>query len=297
MEKIDIEVRNNRNKNVAVFGSSKHNFLKSVSLPVDVNNQLIVDSSPYIRPLARINDEWESFTLVLVSSNYAKIFTIMTGIVEDIKKLSADIMKKHKKGGWSQARFNRLRKEAIHSFFTKVLEALEKRVDERIIIAGPGTAKNHFMEMLPSKLKSSIVAVLDFNVQDENEILKESVQIISEQEELKSHKNVLQLKSEIIKDGLAVYGIRETIQALKNGQVDILLIEKDYQQKGWICEHCQIVDKGTLETCPYCNNQTSEVDILEELIEFAERTEAEVEFSDDEILSQLGHVGGLLRYK
>ena len=28
---------------------------------------MIVDSSPYLRPLARIQDEWESFTLLMIS--------------------------------------------------------------------------------------------------------------------------------------------------------------------------------------------------------------------------------------
>jgi hypothetical protein len=42
---------------------------------------------------------------------------------------------------------------------------------------------------------------------------------------------------------------------------------------------------------------TSEADVIEEIIEFAERTGARVEFSDDVELSKLGHIGGILRYR
>ncbi len=49
--------------------------------------------------------------------------------------------------------------------------------------------------------------------------------------------------------------------------------------------------------CPYCGKKTSQVDMLEEIIEFAERTDAEVEFTDDEEIANLGHVAGLLRFK
>ena len=41
----------------------------------------------------------------------------------------------------------------------------------------------------------------------------------------------------------------------------------------------------------------SEVDVVEEILEFAERTDAEVEFTDVEEISKLGHIGAILRYK
>jgi hypothetical protein len=39
------------------------------------------------------------------------------------------------------------------------------------------------------------------------------------------------------------------------------------------------------------------VDIIEEILEFAERTDADVEFTDDKELANLGHVGAILRFK
>ena len=283
--------------NIAIFSSHKNNFLRYTPLTVPVENLLIVDSSPYLRPLARIQDEWESFILLLISSNYAKIFSVSLGKVEHEKKLSVDIMNKHKKGGMSQARFNRLRKGSIHAFFSEVIEALQKIAEEQIILAGPGTAKTQFRDMLPKNLNDKIVETIDISINDEKELLKESIYLISKMEEQKSVETIKHLKEEILKDGLAVYGAKETLQAVKNGQVELLLIEKDYKSRGWICENCQIVEEGQKETCPYCGKKTSEVDVLEEILEFAERTDAEIEFTDDEEISNLGHVGAILRYK
>jgi peptide chain release factor subunit 1 len=257
----------------------------------------VVDSSPYIRPLARILDEWESFSLVLISTNYAKIFSVDFGQVKDEKSLSKDVINKHKKGGWSQARFNRIRKGQIHDFLNEVADALQKRDDEQIIIAGPGVTKNQFIEMLPQNISKKIVDVVDISIDDEKEILKKSIYIISEKEDRKSHEAVDLLKQEILKDGLAVYGIKDTFYALKSGQVELLIIQKDIKIKGWLCEKCQVVEKGIKSRCPYCSNTTSRVDIFEELLEFAERTDAEVEFTDDEEIANLGHIGAILRYK
>ena len=297
MKDISSVLRENTGDNIAIFASHRYDFLEYIPLSVKIGDLLIVDSSPYLRPLARIQDEWESFTLLLINSNYAKIFSVSLGEVEDTKKLSARIMNKHKKGGWSQARFNRLRRGAIHAFFSELKEALQKRSDERIILAGPGQAKLQFVDMLPKNLKDNVVEIVDIDVDDEADILKESKRLISGREEQKSHEAVRQLKEEILKDGLAAYGVKETLTAVKNGQVELLIIEKDYRSRGWVCENCQVVEEGVHKMCPYCGKKTSEVDVIEEILEFAERTDADVEFTDDEEIANLGHVGAILRFR
>ena len=297
LSEIEDVLKKDVGNNVAIFASKKHSFMKYVPLSVNVENALIVDSSPYIRPLARIEDEWESFTLLLVSSNYAKIFSVSMGKVDDTKRLSADIMNKHKKGGCSQARFNRLRKGAIHAFLSEVIEALQKRADERLIIAGPGTTKTQFIDMLPKELRDKIVDVIDIDIDDEKKLLKESINLISEREKRESREAVKHLKEEILKDGLAVYGIEDTLKAVKNGQVELLIIQKDHKLRGWICEYCQMVGEGVKKSCPYCGDNTSEVDVLEEILEFAERTDAEIEFTSDPEIIDVGHVGAILRFK
>ena len=297
MEDIKEFLKKNVVRNGAIFASHKHHFLTCAPLSIEIDNSLTVDSSPYIRPLARIQDEWESFTLVLMNSHYAKIFSVSLGSVDREKNLSSNIMNKHRKGGMSQARFQRLRKGAIHAFFSEVEGALEKIADKQIVLAGPGQAKLQFQDMLSKHLAERIVKVIDIDIDDEQQLLKESARLISKREEQKSHDAVQQLKSEILKDGLAAYGLDDTLQAVKNGQVELLIVEKDYKLKGCLCEHCQIVRAGHVKNCPMCGRPTSEVDVIEEIIEFAERTDADIEFTDDEEISNLGHIGAILRFK
>lgn len=297
IDKMEEVFKKNIGKNVAIFSSSKYNFLKHISLPMKVENLLVVDSSPYLRPLARIEDEWESFTLLLVNTNYAKIFSVSMGEVESTKKLSADIMNRHKKGGQSQARFNRLRRGAIHAFLSEVIEALQKLADEKIILAGPGQAKLQLKDMLPKNLSEKIIETIDIDVDDEKELLKKSFNIVSENEKYESLEAVQHLKEEILKDGLAVYGVKETLDAVKNGQVELLIIQKDKKLAGWICEQCQVVGTNSKKHCPHCGKNISQVDVLEEILEFAERTDAKIEFTDSEDLADLGFIGAILRYK
>ena len=122
--------------------------------------------------------------------------------------------------------------------------------------------------------------------------------IVLEDEKETSERNVSRLRDEILRNGLAVYGLKETGKAVMNGQIELLLVSKGYKIRGWICEKCQAVDSGVKDGCPYCGSRTSEVDVIEEIIEFAERTDTKIEFvGDNLILDELGGVGGLLRFK
>ena len=166
------------------------------------------------------------------------------------------------------------------------------------MVAGPGTAKQEFIDILPKRLKGRIIAVADADMHDENEILGEAMEIVEKEDEKLKEKLMAHIKNEILKDGLATYGIEEVIEAVRNGQVEVLTVEKDYKLLGWLCEHCHALGKGRRRKgSPYCHRRIIDVDVIEEIIEFAERTDATVKFIDGEEIKKLGHVVALLRYK
>jgi peptide chain release factor subunit 1 len=230
------------------------------------------------------------------------MFSISLGAVNDQKHLAAHIMNKHKKGGWSQMRFQRLRREAIDQFQKKVSEALEKFIeDEKIVglvLAGPGEAKHHFKKELPHRLVELVLAEMDYQMDSPTEKLIEAATMeVAKLERQESARAVQQLRNEILRGGNAVYGIKETVRATREGKAEQLIISKELKPRGWICEHCQVVELGMKKICPYCNNKTSEVDVLEEILEFAERTGTNIEFvGENPMLEDLGGVGAILRY-
>ena len=166
-----------------------------------------------------------------------------------------------------------------------------------IIVGFPGETKKQFRDMLPIMLQKGVIAEVNVDIDDESGLFNETHEIMTEKGK-QEHRRLLKLiQTEILKNGLAVYGIKDTLTAVKNGQVEALLVEKDVKQKGWICEQCQILEDGISSVCPRCGKKTSEVNIIEEIIKIAERTDAIVEFSQDENLKKIGPVVGLLRFK
>lgn len=300
--KIKSDIVREKYRGIAIFASPTMKYFEAFGIPHKIENCMIVDTSPYIRPLAQLIDEWENYALVLINNNEAKLFEINLGAVKDKKRLAAHIMNRHKKGGWSQMRFNRLRREAIDQFQKKVIEALEKFIhDEKIVglvLAGPGQAKLHFKKELPQHLEELVLTELDFQMDLPAEKLVETATMeVAKFERHKSEEAVVELRNEILKGGAAVYGIKDTVNATREGKAELLVISKELKPRGWICEHCQVVELGNKKKCPYCSNKTSEVDVLEEILEFAERTGTKIEFvGNNTTLEDLGGVGALLRY-
>ena len=170
---------------------------------------------------------------------------------------------------------------------------------DKIIIAGPGEAKILLLDFLPNELKGEILDSIDvdFDEADVYLISKAEGAVMKDEKETVS-KNVIRLKEEILKHSLAVYCLEDLIEAVKNGHIELLLVSKGYNLRGWICEKCQLLDSGIKDKCPNCGGKVSEVDVIEEIIEFAERTDTKIEFVDDNpILQELGGVGGLLRFR
>jgi peptide chain release factor subunit 1 len=287
-----------------VFASAPATHLAVYRIGIEPVRAMVLDTSPFLLPLAKMRDDYMDYGVLLLDSKEARLFCVRSNVPEEMAHLSTDLMNKHKKGGWSQMRFNRLRKGAIRSFLSEVVEDVQdscSRYRTRgIVIAGPGDAKRQFIEMLPVEMKKRVLAVVDLSIDaPEKDIVVVGDEIALEDERARSMERAEELRAEILKGGLAVQGVEATKDALNAGRVNVLVLLKNASIPGWICERCQIFEarKRPPETCPTCGGPTSSVNVVEELYELAVRAGAEVEFvEEDACLASSEGVGALLRY-
>jgi len=286
-----------------IFACGPLSFLHVYRLSLEVEPLVVLDSSPFLLPLARLRDDYEDYGLLLLDSQEARLFTIRSRLLEERSQTSIDLMNKHKKGGWSQMRFNRLRKGAIKSFLAEVVEdllGLEGLQNMRgLVIAGPGDAKSQLLEMLPPQIKEKVLGLLDVSMGvTPADLVEMGDRLALDKERSLSRERAAELRSAVLRGQLYASGADKVRDALQQGRVKSLLLLDGFVIPGWICESCQHFQEGSQpESCPRCNGRTSRVNLLEELYELAQRTGAEVEFvEDDDFLRSLGGVGAILRY-
>ncbi len=282
-----------------LFASAKNDFFKTYKLDIPVGNQLIVDTSPYIRALTELADDFEAYVLVLVDERKAEIYLVDVGEIVEQDKLSHDVMNRHKMGGCSQRRFQRLRSGSVQAFFKEVAEHIQRIAKEghanRIILAGHPTARKQLKELLPINVCKMVAGELELG--DWTGALRRGEELALAAERRVETECVEHLRDEILRDGQVTYGISNVLESVKQGRADTVLILETEKQPGWRCESCRETGTGSAGNCPVCDSQTFQVDILEEIVEIALSLDTKIEnIQDNEYLAELGGVAAFLRW-
>lgn len=283
-----------------IFASAPNGFLQIYRVSMEPEPLVVWDSSPFLLPLAKLREEYQDYGLLLIDSQEARLFLVKSDLLEENEKASIDLMNKHKKGGWSQMRYNRLRRGQIHSFFTQLIEDLQKNEDlsrmRGLVVAGPGEAKGQLIEMMPPALKDKVLGTVDTSMEAPSRDLARQGKDRADEDE-RSREKVLaeKLKEAVLRGHPAAYGLIEVRNALLEGRVNCLLITKGFALPGMICKSCYHIDSSG-EKCPTCGSEAAALS-LENLYELAENMGTEVVLvEDDAFLESIGNLGAILRY-
>lgn len=284
------------------------------------------DSKFYLDPLYSMLGEKDVYGLIVIDRSEATIGFLRGVRIEVVKNIQSQVPSKHHQGGQSSRRFERLIELAAHEFFVKVGEvANEAFLNEKnlkgILIGGPGSTKEVFAEKdyLHHELKKKIIDLFDTGYTDEyglRELVEKASQTLEDLEIAQEKKIVNRFLSEVRKNegSLAVYGENNVIEALKNSQVDTLIISEALRKYKvvWECPSCKArreeVITGNIpdRVCEKCNvsmNIVEKVDIIDEYYKLAEQSNAKVFLVSDEseegklFLKGFGGIGAILRYR
>ncbi|MBI1829784.1 MAG: peptide chain release factor aRF-1 [Thaumarchaeota archaeon] len=251
--------------------------------------------------------------------------------LEVLSETSSGVAGKHRQGGQSARRFERLREMELNSYYHRVADTTrEYFIDiypiKGLIISGPGPTKETFIreEYLEYRLQNNIIAVLDASYagsEGVREAFARAQEVLSDYRMVEEKKLVEKLFQEInFPRGLAVYGLKDIIDLLKRNVVNMVLITDDtnLRKLDVTCRRCQNVQTEILERpkliqrtqellsspCPNCKSMDSESvehDIVDYLSLVAGETGAKLEVISGSteygvMLSSIGKVGAFLRY-
>jgi peptide chain release factor subunit 1 len=275
----------------------------------------------------------DSYGLISIDRSAASWALLRGTHLQLLKTIKSGIMGKHRAGGQSQRRFERLIEQAAHEFLTKSAEMTREVFEEvpdlnGIILGGPGFTKEVFAEKgyLKSPLKEKVLAVLDTAYSGEEGIralLEKSDQILRNQRLVEEKRMVQKFLEELAKDtGRATYGEKQVRAALERGAVEIVLVseEIEFSRAKINCTSCDYATEKTLapsalakleeqiatQQCPQCQNQSLQIietdDLIEELEELVKETGAEIEVISPEteegkqLLIAFRGIGAILRW-
>lgn len=285
------------------------------------------DSQFFLEPLEEILEDKEIYGLAVIDRKEATIAIMKGKRVDIVKTLTSGVPGKHKAGGQSQRRFDRLIELAAHEFLKRIGEHINEAflaVEDLkgVIIGGPGHTKEDFIngDYLHHEIKQKIITTVDTSYTGDfgiREVIDKSMDVLTEIDIMKEKKLVQRFLTELIdENGLASYGEAEVRQNLINGAVEVLLLSEDIKSKRYAfeCPSCGSVAEKTIknetefenilcENCGETMKASSSQDVIGDFVKLAEEVGSEVEIISTEteegmqLLRAFGGFGAILRYR
>ena len=251
--------------------------------------------------------------------------------VQVLKETSSGVAGKHRQGGQSAKRFQKLREMELTYYFNRIAQITrEFFIDiypiKGLIISGPGPTKEEFVNdnYLEYRLQDMIISTIDASYagsEGVREAFDRSSDILSNFRLVEEKQIVDKLFKQINSNsGLGVYGLDEILNYLKNNVVSTVIITDSVnlyriESKCNKCKHAQekIVErikviqfKTELKNtpCPSCKSLGIEVleqDIIEYISLLSAKTGTTVEVisgvsEHGSMITNLGKIGAILRY-
>ena len=283
------------------------------------------DSQFYTEPLDGMLLDKSIYGLLLLDRSEATIGMLRGKRIELIKNVESQVPSKHRMGGQSARRFERLIEIAAHEFFKKVSDlALDAFGNEKglegILIGGPGPTKDFFIKegYLHHELQKKVVDTFDTGYTDEyglRELVEKAKESLSSIDLMREKRLVQKLLDEIRKPdcGLAAYGEAQVKNALQIGAVDTLLVSEEMKRikVDWKCPRCGFEKELIYTTtpdelkCEKCGEEmdlVAEINLVSELFKLAEGVSTKVELisGDSEegglLLKAFGGLAAILRF-
>ncbi len=285
------------------------------------------NSEFYLEPLQEMIDVKETYGLAVLDRKEATIATLRGKRIDIIKTLTSGVPGKHKAGGQSQRRFDRLIELAAHEFLKRIGEHMNDAflpIEDLkgVILGGPGHTKEDFLkgDYLHYEIKDKVITTVDTSYTGEfgiREVIDKSMDVLTEIDIMREKKLVQRFLKELIsEDGLASYGEADVRKNLGMGAVEVLLLSEGIKsnRETYECPVCSCIQEKTVKNvdesedmqCPECGERMKESrakDIIDDFVDMAEEVGSEVEIISTEteegmqLLKAFGGFAAILRYR
>jgi peptide subunit release factor 1 (eRF1) len=288
---------------VAVFACGSEDLLEVIKLPRPVDNAVVVDESPYIEPLVELQSE-ARYGVVLVNRQTARIFRGSRHRLDEVARVDDEVHRRHDQGGWSQARYQRSVDKEVQDHLKNAADVLLRRHQRRpfevLFVGAPEEIFKEFCERLHPYLSERVGGRIDVDVEHTgvDEVQSAAEETIATYERGREKEALDRLEEGRAKGGRGASGLDDTLGALNEQRVEVLLLQDNFDAAGVCCPQCGWLGPSGVAACPADGTETIErEDITDLAVRRAITQSAQVvRVRDDERLEPLGSIAAVLRF-
>jgi hypothetical protein len=292
---------------LAVFADGAAGFYERIELPFRLVNRVVIEPSPYIRPVAHALSLLEPFVVARVSRDESSLFLVDEwGVAHEDDLDGPWLRSSDRESGelsikeyYAAARQDTLVDLHFKEVGASLAKLLETSGVRRVALCAQHDIASGFRRTLPASVAGRIVAEIPLDAAATTAQMVVSARRAVEEAR---HEEMVALAARI-KEGLGhggrgVSGFDDVLSAVGRHQVQTLLVDRNYRASGWRCVDCGWVGLVATERCPVCGGAIVPIaDAVGEIVRLAIMQNGQVEVGENiPALDDLGGVAGVLRY-
>jgi peptide chain release factor subunit 1 len=292
---------------LALFADGGGGLYQRIELPFRLVNRMVLEPSPYIRPVVHALSLLEPFVVARVSRDESSLYLVDEWGVAKGDDLSGPWLRSSDRetgelsirGYFAAARQDTLVDLHYKEVASTLARWLEGSAVPRVVLCAQHDIASAFRRALSPVVAPKVVAEIPFDAAvSTGQMLTAARAAANDARRRGLVELVARINEGLGKSGHGAAGFDEVLGGLQRGQIQRMVVDRNYRPPGWTCPNCDWAGLTALERCPVCGaGPVSVADVVGELVRMAILHSSRVDVAEDiPLLDELGGVGALLRF-
>jgi peptide subunit release factor 1 (eRF1) len=274
IERIDELIKNDppQEKAAAIFACGGAGLFEFVPLPRPVRTRVVVGSTPYVRPMLAVLEEFERLLAVVADRQGAHLWEVYLGAHRDAGRVEGPDLRRFAAAGRranSPDRHEDKGERLERTFFKDLADILQRLSYDVLVFGGHEDELRHLMQMLPKEVSERTIGTfaIDPSTATAAEVRDHAQAILDDHERERQRQLVDEVAESEAAGGLATMGLEHCLWGASMKALQLLLVEEGATAPGVVCDESGWFARGG-DVCPVCGRKTRPTeDIIEEVVE------------------------------
>ena len=258
---------------VAIFSCSGRDLYEEVPLRSQLREQVIVDATPFARPMLAVLSEYHLACVLVINKASAHVWEVDSDEMRQVGAIKDRVLRKPGyAASLAEDRVRNKEEELVKRHYRRTVKLLEdlQQTDgyDIVIVGGHDHEVPEFLQILPNELRNRVAGT--FSVDPATaplaEIGSNARSILDRYEREEEQRLVSEVLEKAAMGRPAALGLESCLQAAPVAAIQTLLVLKGAIAPGVMCDESRWL-AASGDVCPVCGNPTRRTpDVIDELV-------------------------------
>jgi peptide subunit release factor 1 (eRF1) len=258
---------------VGIFSSSGRGMFEEVPLPRPVHDRVVVDATPWVRPMLAVLDEYHRTCVVMISRGSTRVWELYQNEMREATAFRDPTLRKPNYAhGRTESRIHNRAEELAKRHYRRTVDVLDQAFRagrfDLLVIGGQDHEVPVFLEFLPRDLTARTAGTFAIDAAGATlgDIKSGAESVLKRYEREEEARLVSATLERHAMGGLAAVGLSDCLWAGSVSAVQYLLVREGLVAPGVVCaESGWLAESG--EVCALCTGPSRPVrDVADELV-------------------------------